>query len=185
RASPRYAVWSNCYLLAANCFVLCCPTADAATASLRSLCRRLSLRRIHLPIHRIFVLQNLIQRNQVNWLLLVDGFERERLSRRWLHPTRYVVDLGGDLGRFERRAARSVSCIPLLRRYGVEPSCEHQRPVHHGLQGLVVRHRMPVQSHRQAELDGVTVLPWPAQSEITAAAGKDRQHSAVYLHAPA
>src|SRR5215472_5658181 len=44
---------------------------------------------------------------------------------------------------------------------------------------------MAVQSHRQAELDGVTVLPWPAQSEITAAAGKDRQHSAVYLHAPA
>src|SRR5262249_41059785 len=43
---------------------------------------------------------------------------------------------------------------------------------------------MPVQSHRQAELDGVTILPWPAQSEITAAAGKDRQPSAVYLHAP-
>src|SRR5215472_6693833 len=44
---------------------------------------------------------------------------------------------------------------------------------------------MPVQSHRQAELDGVTVFPRPAQSEITAAAGKDRQHSSVYLHAPA
>src|SRR5262249_61211943 len=130
RASPRYAVWSNCFLFAHNCFLLCSPTADAATASLRSLCRRLSLRRIPLPIHRIFVLQNLIQRNQVNWLLLVDGFERERLSRRWLHPTRYVVDLGGDLGGFERRAARSVSFIPLRRCYAAEPSCRHPRPPH-------------------------------------------------------
>src|SRR5882724_6466033 len=42
---------------------------------------------------------------------------------------------------------------------------------------------MPVQPHGQAEFDCVSVFPGPAQGEITAAAGKDRQDLPIDLYA--